>query len=86
MTWLPIESAPRDGTPVIVAAKNRAQTIVGEARFDPEDGDGNWWWAGENWGDAHAESMAARGWHPTHWQPLPPPPSEGDAALRDSTG
>jgi hypothetical protein len=73
--WQPIESAPKDDSPVLVTARDGKRTIVGEAHFDPANE--AWWWAGENWGDYHAESLPARGWRATHWMPLPDPPAEG---------
>jgi hypothetical protein len=68
--WMPIETAPKDRTPVIVWWDGR---IVGEARYIPEEdmSDFGWWWANEGPGDYHAEKLSPE---PTHWQPLPQPP------------
>lgn len=59
MTWQPIETAPRDGTVILVwqAGKGR-DTIITD------------WFAVES-------NTGACGWldEPTHWQPLPPPPT-----------
>ena len=74
--WLPIESAPKDRTAIIVAVpdKDRASFHVGEAYFDPETGD--WWWAGIDWSDYHTGPISEVNFHlPTHWMPLPPPPN-----------
>lgn len=75
--WKPIESAPRDRTPIIIAVptKDRDDHIVGEAYFDPEHDDGDWWWAGTGHGDYHGGPISEMNHHlPTHWQPLPSPP------------
>lgn len=62
--WLAIESAPRDGTPILVFDRS--------ARHDVEirPADGEWW---------HRYGVG-----PTHWMPLPSPPSE--AAGPESLG
>jgi hypothetical protein len=79
--WLPIESAPKDRTAIIVAVpdKDRASFHVGEAYFDPETGEykyGDWWWAGIDWSDYHTGPISEVNFHlPTHWMPLPPPPN-----------
>lgn len=77
--WQPIETAPLDRTPVIIAVpdKDRTGHIVGEAYFDPENyGDGDWWWAGTGYGDYHGGPISEINHHqPTHWRPLPVSPS-----------
>jgi hypothetical protein len=70
MNWHPIETAPRDGTEVLVCrtyAHNRPEYAVAH-NYD----DGNGWrdvgdigWAGMYGGEDN---------QPTHWMPLPPPP------------
>lgn len=62
MTWHPIETAPLDGTSVLVA-EGRA---VGEAKYYERDG---WRWAGNDPTDSWGSTV-----YPTHWQPLPMPP------------
>lgn len=58
--WMPIETAPRDGTRIHII-NDRGQFIV-----EWEDD----WWRVEN-GKMYA---SLRGDEPTHWQPLPQPP------------
>ena len=70
MKWQPIESAPKDGPPVLIAT---ADGFVGEARYH-EDEDG-WWWANTHPTDA-TDGSAER---PTHWMPLPDPPKRKKA-------
>ena len=72
--WQPIESAPRD-RPVIVTNGE----AVGEARY--LESDGGWWWAGYHPTDA-ADGYV---WQPTHWRPLPAPPTE-DSAMQQGGG
>lgn len=84
--WQPIETAPRDGTAIIVALRDFADGwIVGEAYFDatPEYisplGGQKWWWANQGHTDYYATSIDEGNHPPTHWMPLPKPPV--DAAL-----
>lgn len=66
--WKPIESAPMDGTSLIIAT---SMDLVGEASYCGSDG---WWWAnshGEYWADA----VEVHHGQVTHWMPLPAPPT-----------
>ncbi len=58
MKWQPIETAPKDGTNVLLAIPGNAQAVIGkwEDRFD---GVFTWHWLSFYGGD------------PTHWKPLP---------------
>lgn len=84
--WLPIETAPRDGTYILVCCTRRHD---GSYMFD--DGDyssfGIWvhracWWAGENGGNGEwivYNSMVQEPrchFEPTHWMPIPAPPKD----------
>ena len=76
--WQPIETAPRDGTPVLVTVllRDKSEAVVGEAHFEDRgdrDADTGWWWAGESPGDEYAEQIGS--WHfpPSLWRPLPVP-------------
>lgn len=76
--WQPIETAPKDRSPIVIAVptKDRDDFIVGEAYFDPEHYDGEWWWAGTGHGDYHGGPISEINHHmPTHWMPLPAPPA-----------
>lgn len=79
MNWLPIESAPKD-VPIIgwslrYGARETRWTLYGQGspakgKFDRGEGpDGYWDWSEpmNNWGSS---------WSPTHWMPLPPPPTD----------
>jgi hypothetical protein len=67
--WRPIETAPRDGTEVLLytTAFNGEWIVVQGAYFSsPKQIDDGW--------------ETAFGFHgePTHWQPLPPPPGAAE--------
>jgi hypothetical protein len=63
--WLPMDTAPRDGTKVLVATINGGMYIV--------HWDDYFQWCDEDNNDLRAESAIA-------WMPLPPSPTaEGDA-------
>ncbi len=79
--WMPIESAPRDGTPILAWSLGYGARETKMGRY-PEGspgyavwarGDGplnyGWVWIEEKHNSAHT-------WNPTHWMPLPPPPQE----------
>lgn len=78
--WLPIDSAPRDGTQVFVYAPGEtlfptAAEYKSSAYFAKEYGDAGymdegWYWSYGYPNDMHEETIT-----PTHWQPLPEPPA-----------
>lgn len=69
--WRPIETAPRDGTDILVS------------RRDDDDDGGEFavaqWWV-RSWAfmsGRPGDMPALLGFIPTHWRPLPSPPKEG---------
>lgn len=78
--WRPIESAPKDGTPILAVSTNHAGTEVvcwfaGEADAEyPADQEG---WV--DTGPQRERFYANPLWF-THWQPLPAPPLPLDGA------
>jgi hypothetical protein len=76
--WQPIETAPKDGTAIILAVptEHRDGFIVGEGYFAPENLEGgDWWWAGVYHSDYYGGPISEMNhWPPSHWQPLPEPP------------
>jgi hypothetical protein len=84
--WQPIETAPKDGTPVLIArveytegkSPEVAEVDVGaylyDAGMNTPDGyePAYWYWASDN-GSIE---------EPTHWMPLPPAPQPTNAVER----
>jgi hypothetical protein len=64
MKWLPIESAPKDGTWVIVYGEKYKQPII--AKWNKRIS----WWAGAVLMGGGFQHMREA----SHWMPLPPPP------------
>ena len=68
--WQLIETAPKDGTHIVLFDSNVSQWAFGHFMADVE-------WA--NKGKKPGEWMAQPSWFPlatpTHWQPLPAPPT-----------
>jgi hypothetical protein len=62
--WKPIESAPKDGTEVLLAYPGG---IVKSGKWTLFGG-----YYEEHWADGERPRFGA---DPTHWMPLPPPPS-----------
>ena len=81
MEWQPIETAPKDGTPIL-CVRGHCQPVVAWFETFPEpllDGDQTKWRWREA-GDFVSDNSWREDWHgtlyePTHWMPLPAPPS-----------
>ncbi len=84
--WQPIESAPRDGTDILLVKADAVvpRITVGcwdasfHTEWDEEAEDtvyrGAWTDYGvESWGYEEYQEL-----HPTHWMPLPAPPADGE--------
>lgn len=72
--WMPIETAPKDGTLIVLGARNG----VWLGKYLPLYGSG---YRPENpWSSMllNHDHMAERYTRPTHWMPLPPSPSSAD--------
>lgn len=71
LEWQPIETAPKDGTPILISSANWRTAWRGyyrSAQTEPEDrvvrfGEG---WTRDNYADINLIA--------THWMPLPEPP------------
>ena len=65
MEWQPIETAPKDETGILVVSGG----VVGEANYKDYDGyEPGWFWINTYPQDSDPID-------PTHWMPLPDPPS-----------
>lgn len=67
--WQPIETAPRDGTAVMVYA-NRSQPYAGSPFMGVREWRGSWW------GEPNISARDLDDWldsdqYLTHWKPLP---------------
>lgn len=80
MKWQPIETAPKDGTEILVYKNVATVDIIHIASWVNQDewmhetecGDG-WWSYTEN---SVSQRMLEGYKYPTHWMPLPPLPEE----------
>jgi hypothetical protein len=63
---MPIETAPKDGSEVLLY-RPLARAEILQARWRQSNW-GRWEWGGDYWGLGDASVQ------PTHWMPLPPPP------------
>lgn len=79
--WLPIETAPKDGTAVLLFEPAEDRYLNEGLEYGPKVGQllcmgvGTWCQtdSGEDyWGDYHDLNVLMS--EPTHWHPLPPPP------------
>jgi hypothetical protein len=75
--WRPIESAPKDGTDVLVMYMHIETQCVFNAFYaspaENWDAEDEGWWSYEH---SEVRRIKLEGWMtPTHWQPLPTPPT-----------
>ncbi len=69
--WQPIETAPKDGSEVLLFSPVKNVVYIGyhtKHATQPHEG----WVMSQFNVDPYFTS-----WHPSHWMPLPPPPSSG---------
>lgn len=78
MKWQPIETAPKDGTDIIVMHVHISTQIVHAAFWIDEEqgldkpGDTGWW----SYDKSEGSRIKLDDWlTPTHWMPLPEPPN-----------
>ncbi len=81
MKWQPIETAPKDGTAVLVMRNDWPGSPTGHATEC--NGHNTYvaeWWGGENRWVCYMDMVQdpACPITPTHWMPLPEPPQEGE--------
>lgn len=67
MKWNKIDSAPRDGSPILGFDPDHNESKIYVLVWGDRNEEGGWKEAsGDNWYT----------WNPTHWMPLPIPPKE----------
>jgi hypothetical protein len=71
--WQPIETAPKQIDPVLLYWPYwTTEPVIGARNYRPDDGHIEWFasWHTERWMGDDAEDPG-----PTHWMPLPDPPT-----------
>lgn len=77
MQWRPIETAPKDGTIVLVFAISEGDP------YDRPSTIAEAWWGCGGETLTHWAGIGLTAWHrPTHWIPIPPPPGETKLAVQ----
>jgi len=71
-SWQPIETAPKDGTPVLVWAENLLHGLCPYAVAQYMEHEIEWWHVQ----DGKFGPYPMRGAAPTHWMPCPKPPND----------
>lgn len=66
MEWQPIETAPKDGTPILC--------FTPDEQFSPITGIDVLWFENGDW--LYNANIVLD--PPTHWMPLPPPPTQAE--------
>ena len=74
MSWRPIETAPKDGTPILVSCKNRATYAVWWGITDQFSVPTPMGWMLVGGGNLERKTSDSR--VALYWQPLPEPPEE----------
>ena len=69
--WRPIETAPKDGTPIVIGRPWNGSTILAIAEWIHNRG----WWA--YW-------IGQAPMYPTHWMPIPEIPTKEDEATQEA--
>ena len=69
--WLPIESAPRDGTEILAWSEDEGRYVTSWKKFRDGFGAVYTYWVNPDIGETGPSKA-----FPTSWQPLPPPPEQ----------
>lgn len=74
MKWMPIETAPKDGSWLLLLFPEHALDghIEAHSGFWSEDGSNDWFG-----NEAASHSLSDLYGQPSHWMPLSPPPTSG---------
>lgn len=74
--WRPIETAPKDGTLVLLVQPWR-RTAIGSYRIDQMAHDAGPTWLADDY-DEYSTGYASTPLAPAYWMPLPAPPKGGE--------
>ena len=73
--WMPIETAPKDGTRIVLGNPDWLVVWSGSWLAEQPPGEPDYRW--NSWGPRWERTgFCDRDLNPTHWQPLPSPPEE----------
>lgn len=72
MEWQPIETAPRDGTPILIYDDGMIEVVTWMEAEPTILGDGSKTWAGADAGPGYQNTYEDA----THWMRLPEPPAK----------
>lgn len=75
--WLPIETVPKDQTKVLMYCPNTRRSTVAEGSILVRPDGESWTFGGHTWFPSVYPDIPA----PTHWQPLPAPPTPQDPPI-----
>ncbi len=78
--WQPIDTAPKDGTYVIVRQAGVLEPSMTICSFDKEWGEHGWWMCC----DGKNPELPLRGPCPSEWMPLPNPPRSDEPVTIDA--
>lgn len=80
--WQPIETAPKDGTDILVTVGTggRCHVVAWLDEHGEPSAEYGWWRVDDN---KHGP-YSLRGASPTHWMPLPDPPSNVSGQGKES--
>ncbi len=85
--WRPIETAPKDGTSVLIAGGTYNYDASADPRDYPFEGVKIAWWDRSAWNGGNGSEYDGEYWHePTVWMPLPAPPAAPEAKEQERGG
>lgn len=73
MEWQPIETAPRDGTEILIYLGSPWAAVEKAQWYEPWR---NWQKENIDWSENPKEQFGIGSAIPTHWMPLPAPPEQ----------
>lgn len=85
--WRPIRTAPKDGRWIIIYSTDLELPVSIGAYYREEERDERGRFIGGGWTGADIDGLPSGYLNPTHWMPLPDPPSEENTtATRGESG
>lgn len=75
MDWQPIDSAPKDGGWIIAYCDGHVMPLIWVEADEYCDYKSGWCFGTADWGGTLYDGVNEVRVPPTHWMPLPPPPT-----------